>query len=79
MRAEVFGQYGNLELERKRKMWEILEEIYLRCGNQTKCVRNDLIDDNYGNHSETNVRMIFSDFSGLKIDARVFFYNFFQV
>ena len=33
----------------KKKNWEILEEIHLRCGHQTKCLRNDLIDANYGN------------------------------
>ena len=33
----------------KKNMWEILEEIHLRCGNQTKCLRNDLINANYGN------------------------------
>ena len=29
-------------------MWEILEEINLRRGNQTKCLRNDLNNANYG-------------------------------
>ena len=38
----------------KTKMWEILEEIYLKCGNQTKCLRNDLIDATYGNYSVQN-------------------------
>ena len=38
----------------KKKMWEILEEIHLKCGNQTKCLRNDLIDATYGNYSVKN-------------------------
>jgi len=38
----------------KKKLWEILEEIHLKCGNQTKCLRSDLIDATYGNHSVQN-------------------------
>ena len=38
----------------KKTMWEIFEEIHLRCGNQTKCLRNDLIDAKYGNPGVQN-------------------------
>ena len=35
-------------------MWEIIEEIHLKCENKTKCLRNDLIDATYGNYSVQN-------------------------
>ena len=34
---------------------DIFQEINLRCGNQTKCLRNFLIDANYGHSDEYNL------------------------